>query len=104
MGLLLGKIDFANLFISLSDRSFSTLQEAKAAGAATLNYGLFFNTVLDFVIVAFAIFLLIQQINRLKREDVPAPAAPVTKECPFCFSVIPIQAVKCGQCTSELKK
>jgi large conductance mechanosensitive channel len=103
IGLLLGKVDFANLFISLSGKSFSSLQEAKAAGAATLNYGLFFNTVLDFIIVAFAIFLMIKQINRLKREETPAPAAPSTKECPFCFSMIPIKATRCPQCTSELK-
>jgi len=103
IGLLLGKVDFANLFISLSGKSFSSLQEAKAAGAATLNYGLFFNTILDFVIVAFAIFLMIKQINRLKSEQTPAPAAPAAKECSFCFSMIPIKATRCPQCTSELK-
>lgn len=103
VGLLLGKVDFSNLFISLSGRSFSSIQEAKAAGAATLNYGLFFNTALDFVIVAFAVFLLVKQINRLKREEKPAPAAPTTKECSFCYSMIPIKATRCPQCTSELK-
>ena len=103
IGLLFGKVDFANLFISLSGKSFATLQEAKAAGAPTLNYGLFFNTILDFVIVAFAIFLMIRQINRLKREEAPAPAAPATKECSLCFSTIPIKATRCPQCTSDLK-
>lgn len=103
IGLLLGKVDFANLFISLSGKSFSSLQEAKAAGAPTLNYGLFFSTIFDFLIVAFAIFLMIKQINRMKREEAPAPAVPVTKECSFCFSVIPLKAMRCPQCTSELK-
>jgi large conductance mechanosensitive channel len=103
IGLLLGKVDFTNLFISLSGKSFSTIQEAKAAGAPTLNYGLFFNTILDFVIVAFAIFIMIKQINRMKREEAPAPAAPTTKECSFCFSMIPLKATRCPQCTSELK-
>ncbi|HMK61863.1 MAG TPA: large conductance mechanosensitive channel protein MscL [Dissulfurispiraceae bacterium] len=101
IGLLLGKVDFSNLFISLSGREFSSIQEAKAAGAPTLNYGLFFNTVLDFLIVAFAVFLLVKQLNRLKKEEAPAP--PSTKECPFCLSAVPIKATRCPQCTSELK-
>ena len=101
IGLVLGKVDFSNLFINLSDKGpFKSLAEAKAAGAATLNYGLFINTVLDFLIVAFAIFLLIKQINRFKR---PAPAAaPTTKECPQCAMAIPIAAKRCPQCTSVL--
>lgn len=103
IGLLLGKVDFSNLFIPLSGKSYASLQEAKAAGAATLNYGVFFNTVLDFLIVAFAVFLLVRQINRLKREEQPAPAPVTTKECPFCMSVIPLKATRCAQCTSELK-
>ena len=103
IGLLLGKVDFSNLFIALSGKGFSTLQEAKSAGAPTLNYGIFLSTVLDFVIVAFAIFLMIQQINRLKKTEAPAQAAPTTKECSFCFSMIPIKATRCPQCTSELK-
>ncbi|HOI18166.1 MAG TPA: large-conductance mechanosensitive channel protein MscL [Geobacteraceae bacterium] len=101
IGLLMGKVDFSNLFIDLSGTGFATLAEAKKAGAATINYGLFFNTILDFIIVAFAIFLLIRQINRMKRE--PAPAAPDTKECPFCLSSVPLKAVRCPHCTSELK-
>lgn len=100
IGLLMGKMDFSNLFIDLSGTGFATLAEAKKAGAATINYGLFFNTILDFVIVAVAIFLLIRQINRMKRE--PAPAAPDTKECPFCLSMVPLKAVRCPHCTSEL--
>jgi large conductance mechanosensitive channel len=99
IGLLLGKVDFSNLFINLSGQSFTTIAEAKKAGVATLNYGLFLNTVLDFLIVAFAIFLLIRQVNRLKRE--PAPA-PTTRDCPYCLSAIPIPAVRCAHCTSQL--
>jgi len=101
IGLVMGKVDFSNLFIDLSGAGYTTLAEAKKAGAATINYGLFFNTVLDFLIVAFAIFLLIRQINRIKRE--PAPAAPDTKECPFCLSTVPLKAVRCPNCTSEIK-
>lgn len=103
IGLLLGKMDFANLFIDLSGAGYATIEEAKKAGAATINYGLFLNTVFDFVIVAFAVFLLIRQLNRLRREPEPAPAAPTTRECPFCLSTIPINAVRCAHCTSELK-
>ena len=102
IGLLLGKVDFSSLFINLSGQSFATLAEAKKAGVATINYGLFLNTVLDFLIVAFVIFLLIKQVNRLKREPAPAPAAPTTKDCPYCFSAIPIPAVRCAHCTSQL--
>jgi len=101
IGLVMGKMDFSNLFYDLSGTGFTTLAEAKKAGAATINYGLFFNTLLDFIIIAFAIFLLIRQINRMKRE--PAPAAPDTKECPFCLSSVPLKAVRCPNCTSELK-
>jgi large conductance mechanosensitive channel len=103
LGLLMGKVDFSNLFLTLSGQSFATLEEAKKAGAVTLRYGLFINTIIDFLIVAFAIFLVIKQVNRLKRQPEPAPAAPATKECPFCLSVIPIKATRCPQCTSELK-
>ncbi len=100
LGMLLGRLDFSNLFISLSGRPYASLKAAQDAGAATLNYGLFINTVIDFLIVAFAIFLLIKQVNRLKRTA--APAAPTTKPCPFCCSAIPLAAVRCPQCTSEL--
>lgn len=101
IGVLLGKVDFSNLFINLSGQAFASLADAKAVGAATINYGVFLNTVIDFVIVAFVIFLLIKQVNRLKRE--PPPADPTTQECPYCLSTIPIKATRCAHCTSELK-
>ena len=100
LGLLLGSMDFSELFVNLSGQSYPTMAAAKEAGAATLNYGIFINTVIDFIIVAFAIFLLVRQVNRLKRQ--PAPAAPNTKTCPFCASAIPIPASRCPHCTSEL--
>jgi large conductance mechanosensitive channel len=102
IGLLLGKVDFSNLFINLSGKSFETLADAKKAGAATLNYGLFFNTLIDFLIVGFAIFILVRQVNLLKRQA-PAPAAPpTTRECPFCMTGIPIKATRCPHCTSTV--
>jgi large conductance mechanosensitive channel len=101
IGLLLGKVDFSNLFLSLTGQSFDSLAAAKAAGAATLNYGLFFNHVINFLIVAFAVFLLIRQVNRLKRAEA-APAAPTSKDCPFCMMSIPLAAKKCGHCTSAV--
>lgn len=103
IGRLLGNADFSNLFITLTDESYATLAEAKEAGAATINYGVWFNTVLDFVIVAFAIFLLIRQINRLKRKEEAPPPEPTTKDCPYCLSSIPIKAVRCAHCTADLK-
>jgi len=102
LGLLLGKVDFSNLFVPLSGASYPSLAAAKAAGAATLNYGLFLNTVLDFAIVAFAIFLLIRQVNRFMKPPAPAPA-PATKECPYCITAVPLKATRCPQCTSELR-
>lgn len=98
IGLILGKVDFSSLFINLTGTSYASLQQAKAAGAATINYGLFLNVVLDFLIVAFVLFLLVRQINRLKRQ----PAAPTTKECPYCLSGIPLKATRCPHCTSQL--
>ncbi|MCS6935951.1 MAG: large conductance mechanosensitive channel protein MscL [Candidatus Bipolaricaulota bacterium] len=103
IGLLLGRVDFSNLFIDLSGQTYRSLTEAKAAGAPTINYGVFLNTVLDFVIVTFAVFLVIRQVNRLRRQPEPAPAAPTTKECPYCFSVISIRATRCPYCTSEVQ-
>ncbi|MBN1233361.1 MAG: large conductance mechanosensitive channel protein MscL [Candidatus Coatesbacteria bacterium] len=98
-GLILGKMDFSNLFINLSGKSFQSLAEAKAAGAPTLNIGLFLNTIIDFLIVASLIFLLIKQVNRFKKK----PADEVlTKECPYCCSSIPVNAKKCLYCTSDL--
>jgi len=102
IGKLLGNMDISNQFINLSGGKYATLAEAKKAGAATINYGLFLNTLIDFLIIAFVIFLLIRQINRLKRE--PLPALPTDKECVFCFSNIPLKAVRCPYCTSELGK
>jgi len=103
IGLLLGKVDFSNLFIDLSGKSYATLAEAKAAGAATIKYGSFLNTVVDFIIVAFVIFLLVRQVNRMTRKPEAAPAPPTTKECPYCLSSIAIKATRCSHCTSELK-
>jgi large conductance mechanosensitive channel len=103
LGLLLGKTDFSNLFLTLKGGTFATLAQAKAAGATTLNYGVFVNTVINFLIVAFAVFLLVRQVNRLKRQPAPAPAAPTTKECPHCFTSIPLKARRCPNCTSELQ-
>ncbi|MEA2625565.1 MAG: large conductance mechanosensitive channel [Candidatus Binatota bacterium] len=105
LGLLLGRVDFSSLFVNLSGHPYATLAEAKAAGAPTLNLGVFANTVLDFVIIAFAVFLLVQQMQRFTRKASPAPeaSAPTTKECPQCLEVIPLKARRCGHCTSELQ-
>jgi large conductance mechanosensitive channel len=103
IGLVLGRVDFSNLFINLSGQSFASLTEAKAAGVPTINYGVFLNTVMDFVIVAFAIFLLVRFINRLSRQPEATPAVPTTRECPFCLSSIPLRATRCPQCTSTLQ-
>jgi large conductance mechanosensitive channel len=99
--LALGNVDFANLFINLSGKDYSSVVAAKAAGAATINYGIFFNTILNFLIIAFVIFLLIRQVNAMQKPK-EAPA-PTTKECPLCFSVIAIKATRCAHCTAELK-
>lgn len=104
IGVLLGGVDFSNIFINLSGGDFESLAAAQEAGAATLNIGVFINTVINFVIVAFAIFLLIRAINQLKRKEEEAPAAdPTTKDCPHCLSGIPIKATRCGHCTSQLE-
>ncbi|MCI0532032.1 MAG: large conductance mechanosensitive channel protein MscL [candidate division Zixibacteria bacterium] len=102
LGMLLGKVDFSKLYINLSGQSFESLQKAQEAGAATINYGMFVNTVIDFILVAFVIFLLIKQVNRMKRQ--PAPVPVTSKECPYCYSAIPMKAVRCGYCTSDLKQ
>jgi large conductance mechanosensitive channel len=101
IGLLLGRVDFSNLFINLSRVHYDSLADAKKAGVAVISYGIFLNTVIEFLIVAFAIFLLVRQINRFHKPE-PAPA-PSTKECPYCASTIPLKAVRCPNCTSELK-
>ena len=100
LGLLLGKVDFSSLFINLSGRRFASLVAAKAAGAPTINYGLFLNNIIDFVIVAFVIFLVVRQINRIKKR--PRSPEAKTKACPYCFSEVPKPATRCPQCTSQL--
>ncbi|NPU83592.1 MAG: large conductance mechanosensitive channel protein MscL [Syntrophaceae bacterium] len=103
IGMLMGNVDFSNLYVVLKDGAvagpYAALAEAKKAGAVTVNYGLFINTILSFVIVAFSVFLLIRGMNRLKRE---AQAEATTKECPKCCTEIPVKAVRCPHCTSEL--
>ena len=101
IGLLLGRVDFSNLFINLKG-NYPSVAAAKAAGAATLNYGMFMNTEINFLIVAFAIFLLLRYVNRLFPKPKPAPA-PAVKDCRFCFTSIPAQATRCPHCTSDLK-
>jgi large conductance mechanosensitive channel len=106
IGLLLGNVDFSNLFLVLKHGAtagpYATLADAQTAGAVTLNYGLFINTIISFIIVAFALFILVKNINRLKRQEVAPPPPPTTKECPHCFSTIHIKAVRCPNCTSAL--
>jgi large conductance mechanosensitive channel len=103
VGLPFGRVDFSNLFLNLSGGAYPTLAEARKAGAATLNYGLFINTLIDFLIIALVIFLMVKWVNKLRRPA-PAPAlAPATKDCPYCFTMIPIKAVRCPACTSQLK-
>jgi len=107
IGLLLGNVNFENLFAVLKQGAtagpYAALADAQAAGAVTINYGVFFNTIISFIIVAFAVFLLIRNINRLKKKE-EAPPEPTTKECPYCFTAIPIKATRCPHCTSQLSK
>ena len=100
LGLLMGKVDFSSLFINLSGTPQPSLTAAKAAGAPTINYGVFLQATFDFIIIAFVIFLLVKQVNRLKKPE-PTPA-PMTKDCPHCLSAIPIKATKCAHCTSNV--
>ena len=103
IGLLIGGIDFSNLFVSLSGQTYPSLKAAKDVGAPTLNYGLFLNNLINFLIISFVIFLLVRGVNRLKRQP-PAPAAaPTTRDCPYCLSTIPLKATRCPQCTSEVR-
>jgi len=100
IGLLLGNVNFSDLFINLSGKTYTSLTDAQAAGAVTINYGVFLNTIIDFLIVGIIIFLMVRQVNRMKK---PAPvAASTTKECPFCATAIPIKAKRCPACTSQL--
>jgi large conductance mechanosensitive channel len=101
LGLILGHVDFTNLFIDLSGTSHPSLAAAKAAGAATINYGIFINSIIDFIIVAFAVFLVMRGINRLRRA--PPPPSPTTRGCPYCLTVIPLQATRCPACTSTVE-
>jgi large conductance mechanosensitive channel len=101
IGRLLGHMDFSNLFVTLTDAHYDTLGQAKAVGAPTLNYGLFLNNVINFLIVAFAIFIVVQQVNRWTKKPA-APAAPSTKDCPQCTMGIPIGAKRCPHCTAQL--
>ncbi|MDE1900151.1 MAG: large-conductance mechanosensitive channel protein MscL [Alphaproteobacteria bacterium] len=98
IGLLLGKVDFSSLFIALNGDHYASLAAAKAAGAPTINYGVFINSVIDFLIVAFVVFIVVKQVNRI----VPKPAAPATKECPRCLSKIAAAATKCPHCTADI--
>jgi large conductance mechanosensitive channel len=105
IGLLLGNVDFSNLFLIIKEGKvagpYSSLAAAKAAGAVSVNIGIFINTIISFLIVAFSVFLVIKNVNRMKKE--PPPPDPATKDCPFCFTAIPVKATRCPNCTSELK-
>lgn len=102
ISLALGKVDFSNLFIAFNGDHYNTLEEAKKAGVATLNYGMFLNAIIDFLIISFAIFMIVKAANKLKKQEEAAPVIPTTKECPECASTIPIKAKRCPQCTSNL--
>jgi large conductance mechanosensitive channel len=102
IGLALGRVDFSNLFVALNGQKYATLADAKKASAPTLNYGLFINTVIEFLIVAFVIFLVVKQVNRFMPKPAPPPPPAATKECPECLSTIPAGAKRCPQCTSVL--
>jgi len=109
IGMLLGRVDFSNLYIVIASGKvgsgpYASLAAAQQAGAVTLNYGLFINKIISFLIVAVSLFLIIRSMNQMKKKEVAAPAEPTSKECSFCFTQIPIKAVRCPHCTSELKK
>lgn len=103
IGLVLGKVDFKELFVALDGKTYATLAEAKKAAAPVIAYGAFLNTVVNFLIVAFAVFMVVQAVSKMKKPAPVVEAVPTTKECPFCFSTIPIKAVRCPNCTSDLK-
>jgi large conductance mechanosensitive channel len=107
IGLLLGNVDFSNLFLVLKEGKvagpYASLAAAKAAGAVSMNIGVFINTIINFILLAFAIFLLVRSVNRMKRKEQAPPPVPTTKDCPHCFTGIPIKATRCPHCTSELK-
>jgi large conductance mechanosensitive channel len=107
IGLILGKVDFSSLFIVLKEGKipgpYNSLIDAKAAGAVTVNYGTFINTIVSFLIIAFAVFLLVRNVNKLRMEKETLPAVPSTKQCPYCLSAVPLEATRCAYCTSEIK-
>lgn len=106
IGLVLKKVNFTNLFITLGDKNYSSLAEAKNAGAPTINYGIFINNIISFTITAGAVFLLVRAINKIQRIQQANPQShptPTTKTCPFCFSTIPVRAVKCPNCTADIR-
>lgn len=104
IGLLLGKVNFSDLFINLSGGEYSSLAAAQEAGAVTINYGIFLNTIIDFLLIALAVFLVVKAFNQMRRKEEEAPApAPTTKTCPYCFSEINLQATRCPNCTSQLE-
>jgi large conductance mechanosensitive channel len=102
LGMLLGKVDFSSLYINLSGGTYASLAEAQKAGAATLNYGLFLNNIINFVIIALVIFLIVKQVNRMQKPAAQPTAEPTTKECPYCKTSIAIKAIRCPNCTSQL--
>lgn len=102
VGLILGKVDFSNLFLNLSRTGQATLKDAKAAGAVTVNYGLFLNTVINFLIVSFFIFIVVKEVNKFKPAPETPPAGPVTKDCPLCLSQIPLKAKRCAHCCADI--
>jgi large conductance mechanosensitive channel len=102
IGMLLGKVDFSNLYINMSGGNFSSLADAQKAGAATLNYGLFLNNIINFLIIALVIFLIVKQVNRMQKPAAQPVAEATSKDCPFCKTAIPIKATRCPHCTSQL--
>ncbi len=103
VGMVIGRVDFKSLFIALDGQHYASIADAQKAGAATINWGLFVNTILEFVVVAFVIFLMVRQINKLKTPE-PTPPTVDSRDCPFCVSRIPVKAIRCPHCTSELKR
>ena len=103
IGLLMGRVDFSSLFLNLSGQPFPSLKAAKDAGAPTINYGVFFQTVLDFAIIAFVIFLLVKQVNAMTKKPAAPPGPPTTRDCPHCLSTIPTKATRCAHCTADVR-
>lgn len=104
IGLLIGKVDFTNLYFSLDGVKYPSLSAAQEAGAATVNYGIFINTIIEFLIITFSIFIVIRQLNKFKKKEEVVEAAPTTKECPYCHTEIHIEATRCPNCTSTISE